>query len=132
MSDVHDPGGEVELRRKQQAFIESVGEIPQYERSEFDPLVGEYFVLEGMNGPAPVELKLDEIESLSENVVKRRKNIRRFPFILEFTAPDKERLPDGAYKLTPKSKPGVEYFLMIKALDHIIEDNLMIYESVLN
>ena len=85
-----------------------------------------------MNGPAPVELKLDEIESLSENVVKRRKNIRRFPFILEFTAPDKERLPDGAYKLTPKSKPGVEFFLMIKALDHIMEENLMIYESVLN
>lgn len=121
-----------EERERQQAFIDSEGEIPPYEKGDFEPQVGAAFSAVGMNGPVEVELTLDDIESLPESVHKRRKDIRRFPFILEFVTPDAVRLPDGMYRLTSKSDSEVSYFLFIKAIDQIASEKIMVYESVVN
>ena len=122
-----------EESRAQQAFIDSIGDLPDYQKTDFEPWVGKTFSVTGMAGEEKIELTLDDIESLKENVHKRRKNIRRFPFTLEFTAPDSfGRLVDGNYKLIPKTDPDVWFFLYVKGLDYLQAEEIIIYESVVN
>ena len=119
-------------RRKTQEFFDSIGEVPSYEKADFEPWLGQSFSLRGPDGVSPVLLKLDEIVDQPENQMKRRPHIRRFPFILEFEAPDAEELPEQTYVLTPETDSGVSFTLHVKPLDHVLEQQLMVYESILN
>ena len=51
---------------------------------------------------------------------------------LEFSAPDSEQIPTGLYRLSVNSEPEVQFVLFIKELEHFRDENLMIYEAVLN
>ncbi len=119
-------------RQQEQAFYESCGTVPSYELADFEPWLGQPFTLEGPDGLIPEPITLDEIEKKPTLELKRRKTVRKHPFLMEFVGPDKVLLPDSLYKLRPLSKPELSFLLFINTIDHIREDGIYVYQAVVN
>lgn len=103
----------------------------RHEKADFERWLNQPFSLRGADGPIEVKLTLDEILSHPEQVIKRRKNIRRFPFTLEFLGPAEPVLDSNFYVLTAADSE-TSFNLYVKPLEVIEDQDIAVYESVVN
>lgn len=122
----------LEKQRRAQDFYDVCGPVPSYEMADFVPWLGQPFRLVGPDGPLSDLITLDEIEKKSPVELKRRKTVRKDPFIIDFVGPDKLGLADSLYKLHPVSEPEETFFLFLNTIDHIREDEIYVYQAIVN